>query len=114
MVQKLNVSIFDRVTEIEFHRETEVSDFDLTVFPELAKVSKPLNRIQVDTANWSPLDVSQKFTEEMERQVSIQVEAALGQSFSKCQIANVEQVGPVWQAEIKPDVFTCKSIPSEE
>ncbi len=108
------MSIFDRVTEIEFHKETVVGDFDLTVFRELQKVSKPLNRIQIDTANLSPLDASQKFTEEMERQVAIQVDAALKHSFSKCQIANVEQAGPGWQAEIKPDLFTCKSIPTEE
>jgi hypothetical protein len=91
-----------------------VKDFDLTVFRKLEKVSQPLERVALDTSNLSQSEIAQKYVEELERQTPLQAEAALGHSFSKCQIASVVQDNMKWRAEVTPELFSCQCSSTEK
>lgn len=110
LAEKFGVSIFDRVTEIEFHRYSNVQEFDLTVFQDLEKVSKPLEYVSLPTTTDDKVLLRKQYDAEMERQASVQATAALENSFSSCQIANVEQDSQMWRAEIAPGSISCCSL----
>lgn len=108
LVQRFNVSVFDRVTEVVFHNASSVDDVDLTVFRELESVSKPMTAITLEPNDFKQVDYVQKFETEMQRQASIQAEAELKNTFSKCQIVGVEKDNMAWRARINPGNFACQ------
>ena len=112
LAEKFGVSIFDRVTEIEFHRYSKVHEFDLTVFQDLEKVSKPLEYVAFPTTTNDKELLRKQYDAEMDRQASLQATAALENSFSSCQIANVEKDSQMWRADIAPGSISCCSLNS--
>jgi len=106
-VQQHNISIFDRVTAVEFHRYSSAKGIDLSVFGELEEVSKPMEWVAIDTSHLNKLEASRKRVEELKRQAPIQAQAVLSHSFSQCQIAGIEEVNMIWRAEVQPDALSC-------